>query len=105
MDESMSMFYNGAAQKCICINTGYIERPSALGQSVAGWNYYLILDERCPRESGYVYSKIFHSCYKFHKKNSSLSYDDYSTICENEGGELMKIDSEKKQQHIADFLG
>ena len=44
MDESMSMFYNGDAQKCICINTGYIKRPSALGQSVAGWNYYLILD-------------------------------------------------------------
>ncbi|CAG2208817.1 unnamed protein product [Mytilus edulis] len=104
MDESMSMFYNGDAQKCICINTGYIKRPSALGQSVAGWNYYLILDERCYRESGYVYSKIFNSCYKLHPENISLSYADYSPICGNEGGELMKIDSEKKQQHIVDFL-
>lgn len=44
MVESMSMFYNRAAQKCICSNYGYIKRPSALGQSGAGWNYYLILD-------------------------------------------------------------
>ena len=61
--------------------------------------------ERCSRESGYVYSKIFNSCYKLHPENASLSYADYSPICGNEGGELMKIDSEKKQQHIADFLG
>ncbi|CAG2190759.1 unnamed protein product [Mytilus edulis] len=104
MDESMSMFYNGAAKKCICINTGYIKRPSAIGQSGAGWNYYLILDERCPRKSGYVYSKIFHSCYKLHMQNNSLLYIDYNPICEGEGGELMKIDSDKKQQHVADFL-
>ena len=61
--------------------------------------------ERCPDVTGYVFSKAFNSCYKVHVYDTTLRYDDYSQICKSEGGELMKIDSDEKQQHIVIFLG
>ena len=61
--------------------------------------------ERCPRVTGYVYIGQLDSCFKLHLPNSSLKYPDYNRICTDEGGELMKIDSDEKQQFAAKFLG
>ena len=61
--------------------------------------------ERCPRVTGYVYIGQLDSCFKLHLPNSSLRYPDYNRICTDEGGELMKIDSDEKQQFAAKFLG
>lgn len=38
-------------------------------------------------------------------KNTVLQYADYDNECDEEGVELMKIDSEEKQQFIVSFLG
>ncbi|VDI59002.1 Hypothetical predicted protein, partial [Mytilus galloprovincialis] len=60
--------------------------------------------ERCSRVSGYMYSEQFEIRYKFHEANISRKYPEYDPTCKNEGGELMKIDSEEKQQYAEKFL-
>ncbi|VDH93508.1 Hypothetical predicted protein [Mytilus galloprovincialis] len=105
LDECMSISHRGSANECIGFNNAYIAQPQTLGYSSAGWSYYLVLNVRCPDLAGYVFSKAFNSCYKVHSYDNTLIYDNYSQICELEGGELMKIDSDEKQQHIVTFLG
>ncbi|XP_063399501.1 low affinity immunoglobulin epsilon Fc receptor-like [Mytilus trossulus] len=100
----MSISYNDGSKECKGVTIGYIVQPTSLGYSSVGWSYFLVLDERCPDVTGYVFSKAFNSCYKVHVYDTTLRYNNYSQICESEGGELMKIDTDEKQQHIVIFL-
>ncbi|CAC5406473.1 unnamed protein product [Mytilus coruscus] len=104
LDECMFISHRRSTNECIGFNNAYIDQPPTLGYSSAGWSYYLVLNARCPDDADYVFSKVFNSCFRVHLYNDALGYDNYSRICESEGGELIKIYSDEKQHQLATFL-
>ncbi|CAG2230464.1 unnamed protein product [Mytilus edulis] len=104
--ECMSVSHSNTSNECIGLSAGYVNGMKDIkGYHSDGWTYHLVLDSRCPKRSGYVYSKMIQSCYKIYGKNISLQSAEYDSKCGLEGAELMRIDSEEKQLLIATFIG
>ncbi|XP_063398536.1 uncharacterized protein LOC134683275 [Mytilus trossulus] len=103
--ECMSVSHSNTSNECIGLSAGYVNGMKDIkGYHSDGWTYHLILDSRCPKRSGYVYSKMIQSCYKIYGKNIALQSAEYDSKCGLEGAELMRIDSEEKQLLIATFI-
>ncbi|XP_063399445.1 galactose-specific lectin nattectin-like [Mytilus trossulus] len=103
--ECMSVSHSNTSNECIGLSAGYVNGMKDIkGNHSDGWTYHLVLDSRCPKSSGYVYSELIQCCYKIHGYDTSLQYADYEAKCGIEGAELMRIDSEEKQLFVGLFL-
>ncbi|CAG2253264.1 unnamed protein product [Mytilus edulis] len=102
--ECMSISYSTASNECLGIGEGYKKANNKKGYPSIGWTYHLVLDSGCPRKRGYVYSEMIKSCFRIHSPKLALQYTDFDTECVKDGAELMRIDSEEKQNLIATYL-
>ncbi|CAG2253263.1 unnamed protein product [Mytilus edulis] len=100
----MSISHSTASNECLGISKEYKKAYNVKGYPSIGWTYRLVLDSRSPRKRRFFYSEVIQSCFRIHMRNTVLQYTDYVKECDEEGGEMMKIDSEEKQQFIVSFL-
>ncbi|CAC5385505.1 unnamed protein product [Mytilus coruscus] len=99
IDDCFSFFYNSKIQQCILHRDSFIySTPSENG---IGWKCYSIKEgsSRCPSDNGFMYNGILDLCFNLNTP-MTINYPVIKQFCGNMNAELVRIDSEEKQQFV-----
>ncbi|XP_060075758.1 alpha-N-acetylgalactosamine-specific lectin-like [Ylistrum balloti] len=68
-----------------------------------GWKSYSIKGADCPVDRGYIYNQNLDWCYRLVTEEQRKPVDAMD-FCRLDGGQMIRVNSIEKQQHITDFL-
>ncbi|XP_021380144.1 brevican core protein-like [Mizuhopecten yessoensis] len=93
-----SFFYNRLLNRCVALSGQPEDFTSLVNEP--GYNFYQNRPVYC--ESAYSYRDSVGLCYKLY--NVQRTYADAQTACNTDGGHLIRIDTEAKQDYIRYIL-
>ncbi|CAG2241324.1 unnamed protein product [Mytilus edulis] len=98
-DRCASFFFNANRTKCLLHAFLYLNLTAP--ETGPGWRHYVIEDRirRCPPWDDFIYHEPLHLCYNINGPIRT-DFDVLKLKCRSFGAELIRVDSEEKQQYI-----